>query len=97
MYSRRPSLLLGVALALGSRLAGTQATRAPQSPRSPGTHKATRLTRPQKWSGFLAERRRWLIRWAPAGGGHRERARRQRQIAAGTVNSSSGLIRFDSN
>ncbi len=29
--------------------------------------------------------------WAPAGGGRAERARRMRQIQAGTLNASSGL------
>jgi len=30
--------------------------------------------------------------WAPAGGGHRERARRVRQIRAGTLTASNGLV-----
>ncbi len=93
----RPRLLLGVALALGSRLAGSQAGRRPQPAPKPEIKKSRRVTRLERWAGYLTERRRWLIRWAPVGGGMRERERRRRQIAAGTINSSTGLVPFDRN
>lgn len=97
MFNRRPRLLLGVALALSSRLAGSQVKREPQPEPKPETQKAHKPSRQQRWGGFLTERRRWLIRWAPNGGGLRERLRRQRQIAAGTLNASNGLLRFNKN
>lgn len=95
----RPRLLLGVALALGSRLAGKQIQREAQP--KPETQKAPKQSALQRWTRhlnqYLTERRRWLIRWAPNGGGLRERLRRQRQIAAGTLNASNGLLPFNKN
>lgn len=96
MY-HRPRLLLGVALALGSRLAGSQVKREPQPEPGREAHKAHKPSRLQRWQQHLTERRRWLIRWAPNGGGLRERLRRQRQIAAGTLNASNGLLPFNKN
>lgn len=93
----RPRLLLGVALALGSKLTGSQPIRPAQPAPKPEIKKARRATRLVRWSGYLTERRRWLIRWAPNGGGNRERQRRCRQIAAGTLNSSNGLVPFNRN
>ena len=93
----RPRLLLGVALALGSKLAGSQPIRPTQSAPKPEIKKARRATRLERWVGYLTERRRWLIRGAPNGGGNRECQRRCRQIAAGTLNSSNGLVPFNRN
>ncbi|WP_282265533.1 hypothetical protein [Stenotrophomonas sp. PS02298] len=93
----RPRLLLGVALALGTKLAGNQPIRPPQPAPKPEIKKARRVARSERWSGFLTDRRRWLIRWAPNGGGNRERQRRCRQIAAGTLNRSNGLVPFNRN
>lgn len=50
----------------------------------PGARSARRVARePQRKPRIL---------WAPAGGGHRERARRVRQIRAGTLTASNGLV-----
>ncbi|HDX0795807.1 TPA: hypothetical protein RNS66_004543, partial [Stenotrophomonas maltophilia] len=53
------------------------------------------LTRPQRAARAVPVRRmppRHRTTWAPAGGGRAERARRLRQIEAGTLTAASGLV-----
>lgn len=91
----RPRMLLGIAIALGTRIASSLPIR----PTEPAGHTTHRKASPSggraavRTTGLL-ERRRWLIRWAPPGGGHRERTRRRRQIQAGTLTRSNGLVPF---
>ncbi|HFF6006662.1 TPA: hypothetical protein ACGCGV_004667 [Stenotrophomonas maltophilia] len=52
------------------------------------------LAQPKRAASAVPVRRmpaRHRTTWAPAGGGRAERARRMRQIQAGTLNGSSGL------
>ena len=92
MFNRRIGLLQALSTAL-VRLSGGHTLRPASLGTTPRavekTHKNGR-TNPN----WLSSRRRWLNRWAPEGGGARERARRRRQIAAGTLNSSNGLVPF---
>ncbi|HGM6931288.1 TPA: hypothetical protein ACKQDF_004954 [Stenotrophomonas maltophilia] len=57
---------------------------------------AALLAQPQHATPAMPERRRMPARhrttWAPAGGGRAERARRLRQIEAGTLTAASGLV-----
>ncbi|MBH1530615.1 hypothetical protein JY404_00260 [Stenotrophomonas maltophilia] len=53
------------------------------------------LARPQRAARAVPVRRmpaRHRTTWAPAGGGRAERARRLRQIEAGTLTAASGLV-----
>ncbi|HDS1664592.1 TPA: hypothetical protein QEL40_003342 [Stenotrophomonas maltophilia] len=53
------------------------------------------LALPQRTARAVPVRRmpaRHRTTWAPAGGGRAERARRQRQIEAGTLTAADGLV-----
>ncbi len=85
MFNRRIGLIQGLAIALGAAPFFSPQFKA----------RLEKRDRPHAATGAAASaRRRWLNRWAPEGGGARERARRRRQIAAGTLNTSSGLVPF---
>lgn len=56
---------------------------------------AALLAQPQRAARAAPVRRmpaRHRTTWAPAGGGRAERARRQRQIEAGTLTAADGLV-----
>ncbi|WP_313033521.1 hypothetical protein [Stenotrophomonas acidaminiphila] len=92
MFNRRIGLLQALSTSL-FRLAGGPTLRPDPLGTTPRTVEKTHKNGCVN-SNWLSARRRWLNRWAPEGGGARERARRRRQIAAGTLNSSNGLVPF---
>lgn len=66
--------------------------------RTPSTAERTRTARKvlvERIASFIEAVRLYRKRWAPAGGGGREVARRQRQLDAGTLRTNPQHFRQD--